>query len=225
MSEKGKQILSYIFGWVGGLIVLFGVKNNTKKTNFHAAQAIVASGGYFVIIIIYNALPIYIPLLSTALYVFYIVIMVMGIVKAAQEAQNAELPLVGNIAKKLFEKQINTGLDEEVNTNNAGANNYANQGYNQNPGYTNQAPVNNVQTGFDSNMNAAPVNNPTPVAPAAPVENPNPGFVSASPVAPVEQPMPNPEPVQPPLNTVSPQVVDFTSNSSASDGNINNTNM
>ena len=31
MSEKGKQILSYVFGWVGGLIVLFGLKDNTKK--------------------------------------------------------------------------------------------------------------------------------------------------------------------------------------------------
>ena len=31
MSEKGKAILAYVFTWVGGLIVLFGMKDNEKK--------------------------------------------------------------------------------------------------------------------------------------------------------------------------------------------------
>ena len=30
MSEKGKSILAYIFTWIGGLIVLYGMKDNAK---------------------------------------------------------------------------------------------------------------------------------------------------------------------------------------------------
>ena len=37
MSEKGKCILAYIFTWIGGLIVLFGIKDNTRNTKIHAA--------------------------------------------------------------------------------------------------------------------------------------------------------------------------------------------
>ena len=40
MSEKGKSILAYIFTWIGGLIVLYGMKDNTRNTKMHAAQAI-----------------------------------------------------------------------------------------------------------------------------------------------------------------------------------------
>ena len=28
MSEKGKGVLAYIFTWIGGLIVLYGMKDN-----------------------------------------------------------------------------------------------------------------------------------------------------------------------------------------------------
>ena len=49
MTEKGKAILAYIFTWVGGLIVLYGVKDNTKSTKMHAAQAIVIGLGYMII--------------------------------------------------------------------------------------------------------------------------------------------------------------------------------
>ena len=61
MSEKGKAILAYIFTWVGGLIVLFGIKDNEKNTKLHAAQAIVIGVAYMIILIIYRIIPIYIP--------------------------------------------------------------------------------------------------------------------------------------------------------------------
>ena len=41
MSEKGKGVLAYIFTWIGGLIVLYGMKDNERNTKIHAAQAIV----------------------------------------------------------------------------------------------------------------------------------------------------------------------------------------
>lgn len=105
MSEKGKSILAYIFGWVGGLIVLFAVKDNEKNTKMHAAQAIILSAGYCLISIIYRYIPIIIPFFSTALWILYIVGIIMGIVKASKE-EDPELPVIGGIAKSIFGKSI-----------------------------------------------------------------------------------------------------------------------
>ena len=61
MSEKGKGVLAYIFTWIGGLIVLYGMKDNERNTKIHAAQAIVIGIGYMVIYMIYRFIPVYIP--------------------------------------------------------------------------------------------------------------------------------------------------------------------
>ena len=105
MTEKGKCILAYIFGWIGGLIVLFGMRDNDRDTKLHAAQAIVLSGGYFAITALYVALPIHIPLFSTALWILYILGVIFGIIKSNNE-DNPELPLIGSIAKSIFGKKI-----------------------------------------------------------------------------------------------------------------------
>ena len=100
MSEKGKAILAYIFTWVGGLIVLFGIKDNEKNTKLHAAQAIVIGVAYMIILII-----IYIPFFSTIIYGLYIACVIMGIIKANNE-QNPEIPVIAGIAKSIFGKKI-----------------------------------------------------------------------------------------------------------------------
>lgn len=105
MSEKGKCILAYLLGWVGGLIVLFAMKDNEKNTKFHAAQAIVLSAGYCLVTIIYGFIPVTIPFFSTALWVIYIIGIIMGIVKANKN-EDPELPLIGNLAKSMFGKKI-----------------------------------------------------------------------------------------------------------------------
>ena len=105
MTEKGKAIIAYVFGWIGGLIVLVGLKDSTRDTKFHAAQAIVASAGYMLITIAYSILPIYIPFLSTALWILYLLIVVFGIIKATKE-ENPEIPVIGSIAKSIFGKVI-----------------------------------------------------------------------------------------------------------------------
>lgn len=105
MSEKGKSIISYVFGWVGGLIVLFGIKDNEKNTKFHAAQAIVLSVAYMLISIVYRYIPITIPFFSTALWAIYIIGIIIGIVKANKE-EDPELPVIGGIAKSIFGKKI-----------------------------------------------------------------------------------------------------------------------
>ena len=105
MSEKAKAILAYLLGWVGGLIVLFAMKDNEKNTRFHAAQAIVLSAGYFIIDLVYGYLPFTIPFFGTALWAIYIVGVIMGIAKANKE-EEPELPVLGGVAKSIFSKQI-----------------------------------------------------------------------------------------------------------------------
>lgn len=105
MSEKAKGILAYIFGWVGGLVVLLAFKDNEKNTKFHAAQAIVLSVGYNIILIAYTFIPITIPFFSTALWVLYIICVIMGIVKV-NKGENPELSIIGNITKSVFSKLL-----------------------------------------------------------------------------------------------------------------------
>lgn len=106
MSEKGKSILAYIFSWIGGIIVLFGMKDNEQNTKVHAAQSIVLGAGYLIITLAYRYIPITIPFFSTAVWALYILGIIFGIVKANKE-EDPELPVIGNIAKSLFAKKIN----------------------------------------------------------------------------------------------------------------------
>lgn len=105
MSEKGKAILAYIFTWVGGLIVLFGIKDNERNTKIHAAQAIVIGIGYMVLLGLYQMIPMYIPFFSKLLYGLYAVLVIIGIVKANKE-EDPELPVIGKIAMSIFSKKI-----------------------------------------------------------------------------------------------------------------------
>ena len=105
MSEKAKAILAYVFGWLGGLIVLFAIKENEKNTRFHAAQSIVLSAGYVILSTVYGYLPFRIPFFTTALWVIYIVGIIMGIDKGNKE-EDTELPVIGGVAKSIFGKQI-----------------------------------------------------------------------------------------------------------------------
>lgn len=105
MSEKGKAILAYVFTWIGGLIVLYGMKDNERNTKLHAAQAIVIGIAYMLIVLIYNNLPIYIPFFSRILYGLYAVCVIVGIVKANKE-DDPEIPVIGGIAMSIFGKKI-----------------------------------------------------------------------------------------------------------------------
>lgn len=105
MSEKAKSIIAYIFGWIGGLVVLFAMKDNEKNTKFHAAQSITLSVGYFLVSVIYRYIPFTIPFFSTALWAIYIIGIVMGISKANKE-EDPELPFIGGITKSIFGKKI-----------------------------------------------------------------------------------------------------------------------
>lgn len=104
MNEKTKSIVAYIFGFISGLIVLL-MKDSERNTRFHAAQSVTISLGVFIINVAYSFIPFSIPMFSTLLNGAQFVFIVLGIVKAYKE-EDPELPFIGNIAKSIFNKQI-----------------------------------------------------------------------------------------------------------------------
>ncbi len=104
MTDKTKGILAYIFSLIGGLIFLFS-KDSSKNVKMHAAQSITIFLEYLILTIIYRLIPVYIPFLSTIIYIVYILAIIFGIVKVCKE-EDPELPVIGELAKKMFGKQI-----------------------------------------------------------------------------------------------------------------------
>lgn len=104
MSEKTKGVIAYLFGWLGGLIILLGYKDSEEQTKLHAAQAIVLS----VVYIVLNTAISFIPVVKDfagILSIAYFVIAIIGAVKA-NKLEEYNLPVITELANKWFEKQI-----------------------------------------------------------------------------------------------------------------------
>lgn len=104
MTDKSKGVLAYVFSLVGGLIFLFS-KESSKTVKMHSAQSIVIFLGYLILTVIYQVIPVQIPMFSTAIYILYVLAIVFGIAKVCS-GEDPELPVIGEIAKKIFGKQI-----------------------------------------------------------------------------------------------------------------------
>ena len=124
MEQKVRGLLAYLFGWIGGLVVLVAFKDNTKQTDFHACQAITLSVSYIVItialIIISVILAIIIGttgatglgfisgiigLVRWVLNIGYIILVVLGMVKAYHE-EEYELPVISDLTRKVFKNKL-----------------------------------------------------------------------------------------------------------------------
>ncbi len=108
-NGKMRGIISYLFGWLGGLIVLVAFKDNDRKTTIHACQSITASVAVFILNFalgfIEGLFSIHIPFVGTVLWALQIVVLVMGIVKVVNN-DAPEIPVIGDIAKSIFAKKI-----------------------------------------------------------------------------------------------------------------------
>lgn len=112
MNSKLKGVISYLFGWIGGLIVLCAFNDNDQKATFHACQGITLS----VSVVICNIAIIilsYIPVVSFTTYflspavgIAQLVFMILGIVKATSDSPDYKLPLFGDLTEKFFEKKL-----------------------------------------------------------------------------------------------------------------------
>ena len=98
-NEKTKSVLAYIFGLIGGLIVLM-MKGSEKRTKICAAQSITIALIYYIVRVAYGFIPFNIPFFD------YIVASIIGIVKACNDNEEPEISGIGEIAKSLFKKQI-----------------------------------------------------------------------------------------------------------------------
>lgn len=103
-NEKIKSVVAYIFGIIGGLIILL-MKDTEKNTRIHAAQSIVIFLGYYIINVIYSWIPFVIPHFELVLMAVYIMVVIVGIIKVANSSE-PEIPIVGGLAVSFFKKQI-----------------------------------------------------------------------------------------------------------------------
>ena len=103
-NEKTKSVIAYIFGIISGVIILV-MKETEQKTSIHAAQSITICLSYYILNIGYKFIPFGIPFFNYALTGIYFVAIIYGIVKACKD-EEPELPVIGDLAKNIFKKQI-----------------------------------------------------------------------------------------------------------------------
>ena len=104
MEQKIRGLLAYIFGWVGGLIVLFAFKDNDSRTKFNACQSIVISGASTIIGIVLGFIPV-IKYFAGLFGLFMFVLAIIGAIKAYQE-EDYELPVISDLTRNIFKSQL-----------------------------------------------------------------------------------------------------------------------
>lgn len=103
-EEKTKSVIAYIFGLISGLIILL-MKDTEERTKIHAAQSITLFLAYYILKFAYGFIPFGIPYFEYIITAVYLVAVIIGIVKACNDA-DPEIPVIGNLAKIIFKKQI-----------------------------------------------------------------------------------------------------------------------
>ena len=119
-NQKVRAVLAYLFSPIGAIIVLL-VKDSTKKTRFHAAQALTLIIAYMIASFV--AAFIQLAIVNGALSICYLVLMILGIVRAAGSEENDKLPYIGDWAESIFKKQIEEGPDDVPEATTAEASN------------------------------------------------------------------------------------------------------
>jgi uncharacterized membrane protein len=115
VDKKTGAILSYLLGWVTGIIFLF-VGKNDPDVKYHAAQSLVFFGGmtvvFWAIRILGSFLPWYVGvilgLITFALLIYSFVVWVMCLVRASSGGgARFQIPLVGNLVTPYAEQIAN----------------------------------------------------------------------------------------------------------------------
>ena len=115
MQPNVAALLSYVLGWLTGLI-FFLIEKENKFVRFHAAQSIIVFGALFVLQIaigifvgIFTAIHLYFlipvftllyPLIGLVALVLWILLMVK-----AWQGEMFKLPIAGDMAEKMAEKK------------------------------------------------------------------------------------------------------------------------
>ncbi len=94
--------VSYVLGWVTGLIVYL-VEKEDKHVRFHAMQSLILFGLLTVLRIVFMIVPVIGGILSVIVGIFSLVLWIVLMVKGFQ-GERFELPIVGEWAKAQVEK-------------------------------------------------------------------------------------------------------------------------
>ena len=110
LMENVAGLLSYVGGWVSGLVFILIEKEN-KFVRFHAMQSIVAFGAITVLLIILSILGLMpvigtlFDILSIFVWILSVVLWIVLMVNAYQGA-SFKLPWAGDFAQKLLEQKV-----------------------------------------------------------------------------------------------------------------------
>lgn len=104
MDQKVRGLIAYLFGWLGGVIVLYAYKDNDDRTKFHACQAITLSIISMVSGFVLGFIPV-IKYFGSLISLGLTVLMIIGMVKAYKE-EDYELPVISDLTRNLFKSQL-----------------------------------------------------------------------------------------------------------------------
>lgn len=102
LQENIAGMLSYLFGWVTGIIFLL-LEPNKKFVRFHAMQSIVVFGAFSIVYFILWFIPIIGWIINWLLGVLAFVLWIVLMVRAYQ-GQTWKVPVLGNMAEKWASK-------------------------------------------------------------------------------------------------------------------------
>ena len=97
MEENVAALLSYVAGWITGLI-FFLIEKDSKFVKFHAMQSIITFGALHIIIIILSWIP-FVNILAGIIGLGSLVLWIILMVKAYQ-GEKFKLPITGDLAEK-----------------------------------------------------------------------------------------------------------------------------
>ena len=121
LDENIAALLSYIFGWVSGLI-FFLIEKDSRLVRFHAMQSILLSVSFgviaivlwialFILVMVFamisDALVTLFSILSLLIWLVFIIGIVIAVILClvkAFQGQYFKLPILGNLAEKFSAK-------------------------------------------------------------------------------------------------------------------------
>ncbi|MGD0355586.1 MAG: DUF4870 domain-containing protein [Dehalococcoidia bacterium] len=98
MEENVAALLSYVLGWVTGLI-FFLIEKESKFVKFHAMQSIITFGALTILYIILAWIPILGWVLGAIIWILEVVLWIVLMIKAYQGVK-FKLPFAGDLAEK-----------------------------------------------------------------------------------------------------------------------------
>ncbi len=101
-DENITAMLSYLLGWITGLIILLLEKDNSF-VRFHAMQSIVVFGVLTLLTIVVSIVPFIYGLLLSVLNIVGVVLWIILMIKAYQH-ERFELPVASELTKNLLNK-------------------------------------------------------------------------------------------------------------------------